>query len=425
MQIRKKPAIFTNFGGINFIHDYLKSKNLESVIREHLGTRSVRAFYSYGDILSQMAYTKFIGGQVLDDHNELRAQMENHPDLEVASPDTIEYAFQELKQPTIAENAQNGSMHYVNEHNGFNKLLPYLCRHFGLLHKDTAYMLDYDGHIVENNKRDNAFTYKKTEGYYPVMCMIDKLPVYMQSRKGNTPEGYGQLPIIKKALQGCEDNNITVTAFRADACCYERATIEYLESRNITYYIRAEKSMRLLDALADEKDWQPATIGNRRVEVCSVEEPLFTKETKYRIVAYREKKKGQQTIEDRGGYSFHTVVTSDTTSSPLQCILIYNQRGCKGEHHFKELDYDFDLNKLPFDTFEMNTVYMYAMIVSYILFNACKKHYSQKLDFVSIEMRLKRFILHFVSLPAKWISTARTKVLNIYTTKNYDPIFQT
>ena len=425
MQIRKKASIFTNFGGINFIHDYLSSKDFEGAVFQHLGARSVRAVYSYGEILSQMAYTKFIGGQVLDDHNELRSQMENHPDLEIASPDTIEYCFQELRQQTLQQGAKNGSTHYVNTHDGFNKMLPYLCSHLGLLCGSKGHMMDYDGHIVENTKKDNAFTYKNTEGYYPVICSIDKLPVYMQNRKGNTPESYGQLSIIQTAVQTCRENNIPITAFRADACCYERETIEYLEQQDITYYIRAEKSMRLMDALADERDWEPATIGNRRVEVCSIEEPLFTENKRYRIVAYRERKKGQQTIEDRGGYSFHTVVTSDINSTPLECILTYNQRGCMGEHHFKELDNDFDLNKLPFDSFEMNTIYIYAMIVSYLLFNACKKYYSRKLTFVSIEMRLKRFILHFVSLPAKWISTARSKVLNIYTTKKYEPIFQT
>ena len=425
MQVRKKPVIFTNFGGLNFIHEFIKSIDFDNKVLKYLGHRSAQATYSYGDILSQLTYTKFIGGGVLDDHNELRDQMENHPDLKIASPDTIEYSFQELKQATEVQDAKNGSTHSINTHDGFNRLLPFLCSHLGLVSKEAEHMMDYDGHIVENNKRDNAFTYKKTEGYYPVMCSINKFPVYMQNRNGNTPEGYGQLPIIKTAIKECKENGIQVSSFRADACCYERTTIEWLQEEGITYYIRAEQSMRLLDALEAEDEWTPAIIGDRRVEVCSIKEALFTKHTSYRIVAYREKKKGQQSIHNRNGYSFHAVVTSDYKSSPLECIKTYNQRGCQGEHHFKELDNDFDLKRLPFDSFEMNTIYIYAMIVSYLLFNACKKKYSKKLTFVGIEMRLKRFILHFVSLPAKWISTGRSKVLNIYTTKNYEPIYQT
>jgi hypothetical protein len=79
----------------------------------------------------------------------------------------------------------------------------------------------------------------------------------------------------------------------------------------------------------------------------------------------------------------------------------YNQRGCYGEHHFKELDYDFGWGKLPFDNLEMNTVYLYTMLVAYLLFNAVKKNYAVKLDFVNETIRLKSFILHFVTLPSR------------------------
>lgn len=55
----------------------------------------------------------------------------------------------------------------------------------------------------------------------------------------------------------------------------------------------------------------------------------------------------------------------------------------------------------------MNTIYMYAMIVAYLLFNAVKRAYARKLSFVKSMMRTKNFILHFITLPAKWIKTGR------------------
>ena len=88
--------------------------------------------------------------------------------------------------------------------------------------------MDYDGHIIENNKLDNAFTYKKSEGYYPVLCSINKLPVYLQNRNGNTPESYNQKSSIAAALEQCIAQKLTVNKFRADACCYEKDTIQYL-----------------------------------------------------------------------------------------------------------------------------------------------------------------------------------------------------
>lgn len=208
-----------------------------------------------------------MGGDTLDESNYLKSQLSDHPDLKIASADTIEYAFQELRQPSqIVESKKTGALHQINEHKGFNDLMTAICgRH--LLSPELGYMMDYDGHIVKNTKSDSRITYKQTEGYYPVVCSIDRLPVYMQNRNGNTPENYAQLSVIEAALNNCRKENIRIDSFRADACCYERKTIELLESRNITYYIRAENSRRLMDAMEDEPECQSVMLGHRKVDV--------------------------------------------------------------------------------------------------------------------------------------------------------------
>lgn len=425
MQVQQKATHIQSFGGLNFMNDYLNKHCFSDIVLYHLGPRSILARYSYDDLLRQLFFITAIGGDTLDESGVLKEQLYNHPDLTIASADTIEYAFQELRQKNKEIVAASGACHQINEHRGFNNLLVTLCSKLHLLDSRQSYMMDYDGHITENSKADNAFTYKETEGYYPVICSINKLPVYMQNRNGNTPESYGQQAIIKAAVDNCRQKGIHINAFRADACCYEKSTIEYLESENITYYIRAENCLRLLDALADEPDWQPAKIGFRKVEVCSIEEKILGQEKYRRIVAYRYRQKGQLTIGDFNGYRYYAIVTADKEKSPLECIQTYNQRGCDGEHHFEEFDYDFNWNKLPFDNMEMNTIYMYAMLVAYLLFNAIKKVYAQKLSFVKETMRIKNFILHFVTLPAKWIKTGRQWVLRIFTTKDYSPLWST
>jgi hypothetical protein len=118
-------------------------------------------------------------------------------------------------------------------------------------------------------------------------------------------------------------------------------------------------------------------------------------------------------------------VTNDAEMSEEEVLKFYNQRGCQGEHHFKELDYGFNWNKLPFDSIEMNTIYMYATMVGYLLFSASKQYLSYKLSFVDTKMRLKNFILHFVTLTARWITSGRRQILKIFTTKDYSPLWNT
>jgi hypothetical protein len=427
MQVQVKAAFYQCFGGINFMEADFNALGFETLITQHLGSRSHQAVYSYADVIKHLLLMFAIGGDVVDDLNTLKAQLGDHPHLSICSPDTIAYVCNQLKAVTCYQLSDKGVQHQINEHKGFNKLLAAISVAGATLNTKDAYTLDYDGHIVENTKKDNACNYRQTRSYYPVVCSINKLPVYMQNRNGNTPESYGQLSIVQQAIVHCQALQLKVAKFRADACCYEQKTLEWLEENHVLYYIRADMHMGLRIALEDEPQWQPAMLGYRRVEVCSITEQLFgKKEPQRRIVAYRYKAEGQLSIEDgSGGYRYYAIVTNDRQSDAPHCITFYNQRGCEGEHHFKELDHDFGWNKLPFDNLAANTIYMYMTVVAYLLFNVMKMRYAKRCSFVRVEMRLKNFILHFVTLTAKWIRTGRQHLLKIFTHKDYRAVFVT
>jgi hypothetical protein len=427
MQVQVKPAFYQSFGGINFIEADFNALDFETLITQHLGSRSYQAAYSYGDVIKHLLLMFAIGGDVVDDLHTLKAQLQDHPHLSICSPDTVEYVCNQLKTDTICQLTDKSVQHHINEHAGFNKLLAAISVAGATLNTKDTYTLDYDGHILENSKKDNACNYKHTRSYYPVVCSINKLPVYMQNRRGNTPESYGQLCIVQQAITHCKAVQLKVTRFRADACCYEQKTLQWLEANKVLYYIRAEMNASLRIALEDEPEWMPAMLGHRQVEVCSITEQLFgKKEPCRRIIAYRYKAEGQLSIEDGcGGYRYYAIVTNDEHSDARQCIAFYNLRGCEGEHHFKELDHDFGWNKLPFDNLATNTIYMYMTIIAYLLFNVFKLRYAKRCSFVRIEMRLKNFILHFVTLTAKWIKTGRRYLLKIFTFKDYHAVVVT
>jgi len=200
MQVQSKPTFFQSFGGINFMESDFKKIGFTDLITSCLGVRSLTEVYSYSDIIRTIFYIHAIGGDVLDDVKILQEQLKDHPDMAVCSADTIEYVIQELKQSSRLVVTDKKVTHTINEHAGFNRLITAMCKRSGLLNTTDTYTMDHDGRSVENTKPDNARTYKQTEGYYPVICSVNKLPVYMQNRKGNTPEGYNQLAIIQKAF---------------------------------------------------------------------------------------------------------------------------------------------------------------------------------------------------------------------------------
>ena len=58
-----------------------------------------------------------------------------------------------------------------------------------------------------------------------------------------------------------------------------------------------------------------------------------------------------------------------------------------------------------------------AMLKNFYLYLV--RHISDKVKSLKKISRLKAFILHFVSVPAKWVRTGRQNVLNLYTNKTY------
>jgi hypothetical protein len=127
-----------------------------------------------------------------------------------------------------------------------------------------------------------------------------------------------------------------------------------------------------------------------------------------------KKVKGQLTLEEAGGYRYHAVITN-STADPFTCIEFYNRRGCQGEHHFKEPDYDFSWNKLPFDNLAMNTIYLYATAVASVLFSIFKQCCAAKTTLVTTSRRIKNYILHVVILSASRIKTGRRYLLKLFT----------
>ena len=99
-------------------------------------------------------------------------------------------------------------------------------------------------------------------------------------------------------------------------------------------------------------------------------------------------------------------------------ITFYNKRGAS-EKNFDIQNNGFGWSHLPFSFMAENMVFMMvtAMLKNFYLYLV--RHISDKVKPLKKTSRLKAFILHFVSVPAKWVRTGRQNVLNLYTNKTY------
>ncbi|MCX8474026.1 MAG: hypothetical protein ORN85_10315 [Sediminibacterium sp.] len=106
------------------------------------------------------------------------------------------------------------------------------------------------------------------------------------------------LRYIRAAITESLKQGLQIKYFRGDASYYESATLNYLETQGVTYYIRAEKCQNLDDAYRDEVEWNLVKLNHKKVEVCSVYEKVLGKER--RVVMYREVKSRKEAKARKG-----------------------------------------------------------------------------------------------------------------------------
>ena len=99
-------------------------------------------------------------------------------------------------------------------------------------------------------------------------------------------------------------------------------------------------------------------------------------------------------------------------------ITFYNERGAS-EKNFDIQNNGFGWSHLPFSFMAENMVFMMVTDMLKNLYLYLVRHISDKVKPLKKTSRLKAFILHFISVPAKWVRTGRQNVLNLYTNKTY------
>ena len=101
-------------------------------------------------------------------------------------------------------------------------------------------------------------------------------------------------------------------------------------------------------------------------------------------------------------------------STEKDIIMCYNARG-ESEKNFDIQNNDFGWAHLPFSFLAENMMFMLVTVMPKNFYLYLIRHISEKVEPLKKASRLKAFILHFISVPAKWIRTGRQNVLNLYT----------
>lgn len=423
MKVTYSTANISAFGGLNFTDKLLKNHNIYALIDTCLGDRGLLAQYEYSDLFRSYLSLTLCGGGCAEDITEhLGKDLQQIPDFNVCSADTLLRMQKELATAKESYVSKSGVTHEFNINWKLNELMVKLLVSTGQLNpKKRDYIFDYDNQFIPNGKHDSKRSYKKAEGYFPGIAAIDNIPVYIENRNGNSNVKYKQDQTLLRAYKVLSDQNIKVKYSRMDCGSFTNEVVKVVESNSDYFYIRAQRCGNLYQQLEKVEHWKTVKINNKTCEIASIRYSPFGKnnEKEYRYVVSREPRKDRQTdMFTKDHFTYRAIMTNNTTMSDLNVIMFYNQRG-ESERLFDEMNNDFLWNKMPFSFLEENTVFLLMMAICRNLYHFITEVISKKLEFIKPNFRLKKFIFRFMIVPAKWINQARSRVLRLFTDKNY------
>ena len=397
---------------------------LSPVIDSTLGQRCSSIFgYQFSEIVRSLMSVYFCGGSCVEDvTSQLMRHLSYHPTLRTCSSDTILRAIKELTQENISYTSDQGKTYDFNTATKLNSLLVKALKNTGQLVAGESYDLDFDHQFIETEKYDAKMTYKKFTGYSPGVAVIGDLIVGIENRDGNANVRFHQQDTLERIFSNLEQNGIHVRRARMDCGSCSREIVETVEKHSELFYIRANRCGSLYDSLLALRGWKREVINGIEYELNSIITEKWEGRA-YRLVIQRERRlDGEQDLWE-GEYTYRCILTNDYTSTNREIVEFYNLRGGK-ERIFDDLNNGFGRARLPKSFMAENTVFLLLTALIRNFYKFLIGRLDTKAFGLKKTSRIKAFVFKFISVPAKWIRTARHYLLNIYTdNKSYQNPF--
>jgi hypothetical protein len=418
------------FGGINFVFEYLKNNNFDSLFDQTLPTLKNQSKYKWSDIIKSILSIYMCGGDCIEDlQTHLKQHFINNPFVNLPSPDTVLRRLSGLFQENQICHTRRGEVdHTYNTNQVLEQLNISLLKKLGVFDAKEL-TIDYDNTIIFNEKSDSKMTYKRNPGYQPGVCTINEQQVfYIENRNGNSDAKSFQSDTLNRVFKLLKDNNIKrIDHFRADAASYQYDVIDLLEKNVKNFYVGCrngyiEKYFTLI------LNWVPfISSSDGPMEIGEINIIPFQRQARndkrkpkeYRLVVKRKLKEDKQLdLFTMDAFEYRAILTNNKVLRAEAVAEFYNHRGAM-EKQFDILKNDFGWNNMPFSKLQQNTVFLYITAICRNLYHNIIIYFSKITKSLKPTFRVKKFLFRFIILPAKWIRKSRQNYLRIYGNINF------
>jgi len=233
--------------------------------------------------------------------------------------------------------------------------------------KRNDYTLDSDATIIESEKEEAKWTYKKEKGYQPLLGFISELGSVIgdEFRDGNIPASAGALEFLKYC-EAMMPQGKKIRYYRSDSAAYQAKVINHCIDNEILFTITADQDSAVKETIRCIKKWQPFKKDREIGE--TIHTMNGTKEA-FRLIVQRWPKV-QAELFDPDPYCYHAIATN--REEAMEAVVhLHNQRG-QVENFIKEIKDGFGMEWMPCGESYANAVFFRIGIVAYNLFIAMK-----------------------------------------------------
>ena len=388
---------------------------LSNVIDSTLGLRIKTCGYQYSEILRSLMCVFFCGGSCVEDvSTHLMRHLSCHPKLRTCSADTILRAIKELSVENMTYTSPiSGKSYGFNTVDTMNELLIESLISTGGLCKGQAYDFDFDHQFIETGKYDAKPTYKKFAGYSPGVAVIGDYIVGIENRDGNANVRFCQQHTLERIFTRLEKKGIRIDRVRMDCWSCSEEIVDTVKAHCNHFYIRANRCSAFYDDMFIIRGWRREEINGIEFELNSIIVEKW-KGKPYRLVIQRQRRTDNLQEIWEGEYTYRCILTNDFESDVRDIVEFYNLRGGK-ERIFDDMNNGFGWKLLPKSFLSENTVYLLMIALIRNFYKMIIKRINVKDFGLSHTSRIKAFVFKYISVAAKWVKTAGTYRLNIYT----------
>jgi hypothetical protein len=242
------------------------------------------------------------------------------------------------------------------------------------------YTLDVDTTVIESDKKEAAWTYKKVKGYQPMLGYLAENGICLahEFREENINAQTGALAF----LEHCHGLYPKIKRLRSDSAFYKSDVIRWCQARSVGCTITADQSPGMKEVIRTVRDWKrlwgPEGEETDREVGTAVHLVSKTKEA-VRLVVQRWRDPRLQLFEPNS-YCYHVIATNRDDPAPEEVVWFHNRRG-QVENLIKELKIGFGMEQMSNGDFAANSLWFSIGVLAYNLTQA------QKLLFLDVDWR--------------------------------------